>query len=174
MPAEFARDLDDFNILIKAHYFTYTKPRYSMQRELLRYWGDAPNVYIAPAEDYSLLPYLATAKVLVSDASTTLFEAAALDIPIVWCDFVKLRWTYRGPFRHRLAERLTEFAQMFPIHPAYVETFEQVYVAEKRRAQDCAVLWVSHDDAQARRVATRHVELRDGRLVDLSKHGATS
>lgn len=36
------------------------------------------------------------------------------------------------PLYHRLAERLDEFARLFPIHPAYVETFEQVYVAEKR------------------------------------------
>jgi hypothetical protein len=32
----------------------------------------------------------------------------------------------------RMAERLGEFAQLFPIHPAYLETFERVYVAEKR------------------------------------------
>jgi len=32
----------------------------------------------------------------------------------------------------RMAERLDEFAQLFPIHPAYIETFERVYVAEKR------------------------------------------
>ncbi|HUV89856.1 MAG TPA: DUF6079 family protein [Anaerolineae bacterium] len=31
-----------------------------------------------------------------------------------------------------LAERLDEFAHLFPIHPAYVETFERVYVVEKR------------------------------------------
>jgi len=31
-----------------------------------------------------------------------------------------------------LAERVEEFAQLFPVHPAYLETFEQVYVAEKR------------------------------------------
>ena len=31
-----------------------------------------------------------------------------------------------------LAERLGEFARLFPIHPAYIETFEQVYIAEKR------------------------------------------
>ncbi len=36
------------------------------------------------------------------------------------------------PLYHRLAERLDEFARMFPIHPAYIETFERVYVAEKR------------------------------------------
>ena len=36
------------------------------------------------------------------------------------------------PLYGRLAERLSEFAQLFPIHPAYIDTFERVYVAEKR------------------------------------------
>lgn len=31
-----------------------------------------------------------------------------------------------------LTERLDEFAALFPVHPAYLETFERVYVAEKR------------------------------------------
>ena len=31
-----------------------------------------------------------------------------------------------------LADRLTEYARLFPIHPAYIDTFERVYVAEKR------------------------------------------
>jgi hypothetical protein len=37
-----------------------------------------------------------------------------------------------GKFYPPLSERLTEFAHMFPIHPSYIETFERVYVAEKR------------------------------------------
>ena len=36
------------------------------------------------------------------------------------------------PLYGRMAERLDEFAHLFPIHPAYIETFERVYVAEKR------------------------------------------
>lgn len=36
------------------------------------------------------------------------------------------------PLYGELAERMEEFAQLFPVHPAYLETFEQVYVAEKR------------------------------------------
>jgi hypothetical protein len=31
-----------------------------------------------------------------------------------------------------LPDRMAEYAQLFPIHPAYIETFERVYVAEKR------------------------------------------
>lgn len=31
-----------------------------------------------------------------------------------------------------MAERLNEYARLFPIHPAYIDTFERVYIAEKR------------------------------------------
>ena len=37
------------------------------------------------------------------------------------------------PLYQGMAERLTEFAALFPIHPAYLETFERVYVVEKRQ-----------------------------------------
>lgn len=39
------------------------------------------------------------------------------------------------PFAHlyrQMSERLDEFARLFPIHPTYIETFEQVTIAEKR------------------------------------------
>ena len=37
------------------------------------------------------------------------------------------------PLYGHMAERLDEFARLFPIHPAYIETFEKVYIAEKRQ-----------------------------------------
>ena len=37
-----------------------------------------------------------------------------------------------APLYSGLAERLEEFASLFPIHPAYIETFERVFIAEKR------------------------------------------
>ena len=36
------------------------------------------------------------------------------------------------PLYHQMAERLDEYVRLFPIHPAYIDTFERVYVAEKR------------------------------------------
>lgn len=36
------------------------------------------------------------------------------------------------PFYPLMAERLNEFVRLFPIHPAYIDTFEKVYIAEKR------------------------------------------
>lgn len=36
------------------------------------------------------------------------------------------------PLYTNMAERLDEYVSLFPIHPAYIDTFEQVFVAEKR------------------------------------------
>jgi len=37
-----------------------------------------------------------------------------------------------APLYGAMNERLDEFVRLFPVHPAYLDTFEQVYVAEKR------------------------------------------
>jgi len=36
------------------------------------------------------------------------------------------------PLYGRMAEKLDDFVRLFPVHPAYLETFERVYVVEKR------------------------------------------
>lgn len=36
------------------------------------------------------------------------------------------------PLYKQMAERLNEFVELFPIHPSYIDTFERVYIAEKR------------------------------------------
>ncbi|MCP3914353.1 MAG: ATP-binding protein, partial [bacterium] len=37
-----------------------------------------------------------------------------------------------APLYGSMNERLDEFVQLFPVHPAYLDTFERIYVAEKR------------------------------------------
>lgn len=37
-----------------------------------------------------------------------------------------------GPLYGELSDRLDEFVELFPIHPAYLDIFERVFVAEKR------------------------------------------
>lgn len=37
-----------------------------------------------------------------------------------------------GPLYGELSDRLDEFVELFPVHPAYLDVFERVYVAEKR------------------------------------------
>ena len=37
-----------------------------------------------------------------------------------------------APLYGSLNERMGKFVELFPVHPAYLDTFEKVYVAEKR------------------------------------------
>lgn len=97
-----------YNIIIKPHYFSLSKSTYAAQRRLLEHWSTFDNVYLANVEDYSLVPFMALADVLISDASSALFEFAALNKPVVWCDFLKLRWSYRGIFSYRFKKRMDE------------------------------------------------------------------
>lgn len=39
---------------------------------------------------------------------------------------------YFTPLYGTMAERMDDFVRLFPVHPAYLEVFERVYVAEKR------------------------------------------
>lgn len=103
-PEEFS----EYNILIKPHYFSFSKAKYAKQRKLLKHWSTYSNVYLAQIEDYSLIPFMATADILISDASSALFEFAALNKPVVWCDFLKLRWGYRGVFSYRFKKRMDQ------------------------------------------------------------------
>lgn len=107
-PKSWPELFSDYNILIKPHYFSIVKSKYKKQKSLLEYWAQYDNVYLAKTEDYSLVPFLATSDVLISDASSALFEFAALNKPVIWCDFLKLRWSYRGPLAHRFRKRMDQ------------------------------------------------------------------
>jgi CDP-glycerol glycerophosphotransferase (TagB/SpsB family) len=51
--------------------------------------------------------------VLLSEASSTIFEFAAIDKPVVWCDFYYVRWSYRGLFKFRFAKRMDKDISLF-------------------------------------------------------------
>lgn len=107
-PKNWPEQFSEFNILIKPHYFSICKSRYQKQRDLLEHWSNYDNVYLARVEDYSLLPFLDQADLLISDASSALFEFALLNKPVIWCDFLKLRWSYRGVFSYRFKRRMDQ------------------------------------------------------------------
>jgi CDP-glycerol glycerophosphotransferase (TagB/SpsB family) len=102
------KEYSQYNILLKPHYFSLSKSAYKKQRKLLEYWSQFDNVYLAKVEDYSLVPFMAIADLLISDASSALFEFAALNKPVIWCDFLKLRWSYRGIFSYRFKKRMDQ------------------------------------------------------------------
>lgn len=106
MPANFPLDFSEYNILIKAHDFTLHKKKYSHQLKALENWSCASNVYLAAEDEFSLVPFMATADIMISDTSSAIFEFTSLDKPVVICDFPHLRWSYRGIFKYRLKKRL--------------------------------------------------------------------
>lgn len=105
-PKDWPKSFQGYNIIIKPHYFSISKKTYRKQFKLLKAWEKYDNVYLARTEDYSLVPFLKLADVLISDASSALFEFALLNKPVIWCDFLKLRWSYRGIFSYKFKRRM--------------------------------------------------------------------
>jgi len=109
----FPKDFENYNIILKPHFFSVTKKKYVKQSQLLHLWNQYDNVYLAPISSYNLLPFMAISDVMISDASSAIFEFAALNKPVIWCDFYKLRWTYRGIFSYRFKQRLDSDIDFF-------------------------------------------------------------
>lgn len=109
MPEDWPALLSECEILIKPHFFSMSMKDYRGQRERLEGWANRySNVTLADLHDFSLVPYMERADLLISEASSALFEFAALDRPVVWLDFFKLRWSYRGPLRFRFNRRMDQ------------------------------------------------------------------
>jgi CDP-glycerol glycerophosphotransferase (TagB/SpsB family) len=165
-PDNWPDDFADYNILIKVHAFTWQRSRYLGQRRKLKNWSSFDNVYVADQTELSLLPFMAAADLLISEASSTLFEFAALDRPVVVCNFFKLKWFYRGPFRYRFEKRFrsdaaVHYRNIGPHADSYSELKAEIYRQ------------LSHPDEyskQRRLMTQQHVGPTDGqasqRIVD--------
>jgi len=116
----------EYNILLKPHYFSLIKSSYKQQKALLTHWASFSNVYLAQAEEANLLPFMVSADVLISDASSALFEFAALNKPVVWCDFYHLRWSYRGMFKFRFEKRVDQDLYRYADVAAHAKTFNEL------------------------------------------------
>lgn len=121
-PAEFA----DYNILLKPHYLSLIKPAYKKQRELLKHWATFDNVYLAKESEQNLVPFMATADLMISETSSALFEFIALDKPVIICHFLKLRWAYRGLLKFRLKQRLSDDYQLFQSMGANINHYREL------------------------------------------------
>ena len=106
MADEFPAHFADFNVLVKPHSLSFFGGKRASHRRLMELWARATNVHVAAYDEYDPLPYMTAADLLISDESSVLFEFAVLDRPIVWCDFLWVHWTRRGPLRYRLRRRL--------------------------------------------------------------------
>ena len=127
-PKNFPEDFQEFNIIIKPHYFSLSKEKYKGQRKLLEHWNKCNNVYLAKVDDYSLVPFMAIADLLISDTSSAIIEFAALDKPVIWCNFLKLRWTYRGIFSYRFKKRMDKDYQEYSKVAVRSDSYKMVVI----------------------------------------------
>lgn len=123
---KFPREFSEYNIIVKPHYFSLANKKYKKQRKRLELWSSESNVYLAGVDQVNILPYMAVADILISDASSTLFEFAALDKPVVWCDFYKLRAGYRGIFSYRFQKRMDEDLYKYADIAAHADSYESL------------------------------------------------
>ena len=151
MPDNLPEILIDFNIIIKPHQFSMTKNKYKKQREKLRVFESYDNVYLAKSKEYNLLPFMSVADVMLSDASSAVFEFLALGKPVVWCNFYKLRWSYRGPLKFRFKGRLDDDINYFRelcsevLNPEYLmrsirQVFDEPSLIKDKRLKEIEVL----------------------------------
>ncbi|MFY0640360.1 MAG: CDP-glycerol glycerophosphotransferase family protein [Bermanella sp.] len=122
----FPDDFGQYNIILKPHYFSLSIEKYKKQKALLEHWATFDNVYLAQVEESNILPFMAVSDVLISDASSTLFEFAALDKPVVWCDFLKLRWAYRGILKFRFKKRMDQDLYKYADIAAHAQSYAQL------------------------------------------------
>lgn len=128
-PDNWPNDFQQYNILIKPHTFTYTREQYKKQRIKLAKWKEYANVYVAEEKDLSLLPFMKDADILLSEASSTLFEFVALDKPVIVCDFYKLKWSYRGPLKYRFEQRFGQDNIVYKDIGKHVKQYKQLIKA---------------------------------------------
>ncbi len=161
MPDNLPDHFSEFNLIVKPHMFTYSKPRYKNQQRKLCSWDAYANCFVVKASAFNLLPYMNSADLMISDASSALFEFAALGKPVVWCDFLKLRWTYRGLFRYRFKQRMDPFIYQYADIGIHAPNFD--------RLRECVIHQLEHgEEFQAKRqeYTARLIGVTDGRVSE--------
>jgi hypothetical protein len=169
-PDNWPSDFANYNILIKPHGFTYTREKYHKQRDKLRKWSAFQNAYVATPSDISLLPFMADADILLSEASSTLFEFVALSKPVIVCNFFQLKWNYKGIFKFRYHKRFGKDNVLYKDIGQHIDSYKELAVNIKKQ--------LNHPElfkAERERYTQEHVGPTDGqasvRIVDyLEKH----
>jgi len=82
----------DYSIIIKLHHFSWHLKKYQQHYELARaVSNDCENIFLAPPDQFNIIPFYLKANVLISDISSTMFEFLAMSRPIIQTEFYKKR-----------------------------------------------------------------------------------
>jgi len=95
MGLSFPQDLSHCNVIIKPHYLSLERKKYSKQQQRFKRWAMADNCYVAGVDEYNLTQFIQLADVMISDESSAIFECVALNKPVIINRFLTLRWSYR-------------------------------------------------------------------------------
>lgn len=156
-PAHFA----DFNLLVKPHSLSFFGGKKKSHRRLMELWSRAPNVHVASYDEFDPLPYMTTADLLISDESAVLFEFAVQDRPVVWCDFLWVHWTRRGPLAYRLKKRLDASIAPYRAMAAHAPRY-----ADLRRIVDAELARPERFGEARRRAVAALIGPTDGRTSE--------
>jgi len=97
----------EFNLLIKPHLWTMYMNRFAginhkKQRDLFnRVADDFDHIHLIPPEMYNITPFYKISDLLITEASSTIYEMLALDKPVLVNRFYKLKLSHRL-FKKRL------------------------------------------------------------------------
>ena len=94
MSDKFPTDFEEFNLIVKPHYMSLSRSRYKSQQRKFKIWESYKNCVVCGVDEYSLVPFLIIADIMISDESSAIFEFTALDKPVILNRFLKLRWSY--------------------------------------------------------------------------------
>ena len=112
MPETFPESFTDYNIIIKPHFFSFSKKKYRNHVRKFNIWNEYDNVYVAGVEEFNLVPFMSVSDIMISDESSAIFEFAALNKPVIVNRDVRYRLTYRI-FRSKIRKRIDQGMSIF-------------------------------------------------------------
>jgi len=101
---------EGYNVILKLHMWTYFRKdwgsislqkQYDLARKLDERFD---HIHLLDPEVYNIVPYYQIADILLTEASSTIYEMMALDKPVILANFFQLKWTHRL-LKHQLYKR---------------------------------------------------------------------
>ena len=100
----------DFNVLIKPHLWTiflnkFAELDHGGKRKIFNYLNRTyEHIHLIPAEEYNIIPFYKVADMLLTEASSTIYEMLACNKPVIVNRFFRLKLSHRI-FRYRLYKK---------------------------------------------------------------------
>jgi len=163
MPDNFPEYFKEYNIILKPHFFSFTKKQYRKHVKKFNIWSNYNNFYLAGIEEFNLVPFMSVADIIISDESSAIFEFAALNKPVVVNRNVKFRLTYRL-FKSKIRKRMDSNMDMFKevgvpvydfkeLYPTVVYELEHPENKETNRKEICEQIVGTVDGKVSKRIA---------------------